>query len=107
MLNKGDLLYSDMCKLNFDISEISNYSIIDIYKSDCACCTDDENDEYTELDTYSHSCVGCFFSNGIYCKIKDIEINKQSPLCWLYKDCLTMRTLSDFQDDNEDFCDMY
>jgi len=49
------------------------------------------------------NCINCYYSNLGYCPIKNKNINKYTPICWSYRDCLTMRASSDFQDDNEDF----
>ena len=49
------------------------------------------------------NCINCYYSDMGYCPIKNKNINKHTPICWSYRDCLTMRASSDFQDDNEDF----
>ena len=79
---------------------------------------DDLNRKYYELDNYKldnldnitdsidyieESCKNCFHSDGHYCYVKCKYIHSETPTCWSYKDCFTMRTNSDFQDDNDDF----
>ena len=79
-----------------DKNELKHYSIIDIYNNDdCA--------EFRVFDVGNvECCTNCFFSNGNYCTLKDIRINRHSPLCWFYRDCLTMKASDDFQDDYDD-----
>lgn len=63
-------------------------------------------DNFNNIDTDDEdNCVNCFHSDGVYCYCKNIYINKLSPICWCYRDCFSMRTNSDFQDDNDDFND--
>ena len=61
-------------------------------------------DEECVYDNYNdcESCVNCYYSDGKYCPVKNIYINKSSPLCWSYRDCLTMRVSNCFQDDDYD-----
>lgn len=76
----------------------------------------DDLNKYYELDDLPYNldndnsniddeenCINCYYSNLGYCPIKNKNINKYTPICWSYRDCLTMRASSDFQDDNEDF----
>ena len=77
---------------------------------------DDLNKQHNELDNINdlnlddidvdydeENCVNCFYSDGHYCPLKQKNINRKIPICWSYRDCFTMRTSSDFQDDNDDF----
>lgn len=77
---------------------------------------DDLNKKYYELDELpddldndnsnindEENCINCYYSNLGYCPIKNKYINEYTPLCWSYRNWLTMRASSDFQDDNEDF----
>ena len=74
---------------------------------------DDLNKQYNDLDNLNNididinnneeNCVNCYYSDGHYCPLHCVNINRKTPICWSYRDCFTMRTSSDFQDDNEDF----
>lgn len=75
---------------------------------------DDLNKKYYNLDNYNldkindvdyieENCINCFHSDGRYCPIQHKYINSKTHTCWSFRDCFTMRTNSDFQDDNEDF----
>ena len=63
---------------------------------------DDVDNDNSNIDD-EENCINCYYSNLGYCPIKDKYINKHTPLCWSYRNWLTMRASSDFQDDNEDF----
>lgn len=63
----------------------------------------DEYNEYNQEPNSDENCINCFYSNGTFCGCKKIYINSLSPLCWFYRDSFTMRTNSDFQDDNDNF----
>ena len=100
--------------------EIKNgFSIIDIVEGGEGCSEQDLNlEEMDELireevlcqneecvdKSYNdcESCVNCYYSDGKHCFVKSIYINKYSPLCWSYRDSLTMRVSNDFQDDDYD-----
>lgn len=66
---------------------------------------DNECEEYQYICDYDsdENCVNCFHSNGHYCKLRDKNISVYTPLCWGYRDCLTMRASDYFQDDYDDF----
>ena len=80
-----------------DKDELNNYSIIDIYNDD------DDVEIHTNIANDTECCVNCFFSDGQYCSLKGVLINQHSPLCWFYRDCLTIRASDDFKDD----CDIF
>ena len=108
MLRKGDLSYADICKLHLDINELCNYSIVDIYKMDENLCSNDDDlhTDYESCGDNVEHCKTCFFSDGDYCMLKNINTDSQLEVCWFYRDCLTMRATDDFKDDY-DRCDMY
>lgn len=100
-MHKGFLGYSNGYTVYLDKDEIkNNYLIID--KDIDIDDLDKENKECVDC---SENCINCYYSNGKYCSLKDIYINKYSPLCWGYRDCLTMQPASDFQYDGSDFDD--
>lgn len=68
----------------------------------------DDINEYFNNDSHfininEENCVNCFYSSSGYCLVQRKRITQYTPTCWSYRDCFTMRTSSDFQDDNEDF----
>ena len=88
IINGGDEFSEEDIELDeLDIlmmEEFGQYE--DVYEN----CNDCEN------------CASCYFSDGKYCFLKNININKYSPLCWGYRDALTMRASDSFQDDDYD-----
>ena len=81
----------------------NGYSIFNIYDTDD---TDDNlNKEYKDNENNEQcdeeNCVTCYHSNGKYCSMKNIDINKYSPICWSYRDSITMKPCSDFQFDED------
>lgn len=94
MLRKEDLLQSK----HLDISEIDGYSIIDIYNE-----SDDCDEDSSEQCIEQENCTICYYSDGQYCAARNINICKSSSICWSYRDCFTMRTSCDFQDDNDTY----
>ena len=82
-LNKKYYELNSSLEDSLDDNELSDSDIID---SEC-----------------QENCVNCFFSNVGYCPVQQKHITKYTPICWSFRDCFTMRTSSDFQDDNEDF----
>ena len=97
LAKQDGIKYSDMRDTYLDINDLQHYSIIDIYNDDCASLNADESNV--------ECCTNCFFSDGTYCTLKDIYISEHSPLCWFYRDCLTMRASDDFQDDDDMWCE--
>ena len=93
-----DDLYIDENELNNNFYIINN--IEDEYIEEYF---DIEQSDYNENLYYRCNCINCFYSDGKYCQCKNIYIDRLSPICWFYKDCFTMRTNSDFQDDNDCF----
>lgn len=93
-------LYDDLC---IDENELNNnFYIIDNIVNEYDESFGVEED-YNESSDGGYSCINCFHSDGEYCQCKNIYINRLSSICWFYKDCFTMRTNSDFQDDNDCF----
>lgn len=65
---------------------------------------DNECDNLNIIDNeYTENCVNCYYSDMGYCPIHCMHITIKTPICWSYRNWLTMRASSDFQDDNEDF----
>lgn len=110
---RNDNLYSDKCNRylhkNLNSYFDNDVSFVNILKSDKRY-SDLDQDIY-ELEQLrknrqnidGENCINCYHSDGKYCWLKHMAIIKGTPVCWSYRDCLTMRTASDFQDDNEDF----
>ena len=86
--------------LHIDEEELNNnFFIIDEEYTELAESIEEDIEDVSN----EENCINCFFSNDGYCSCKDIYINRSSPICWFYRDSLTMRAASDFQDDNDDF----
>lgn len=99
----GDLQTENLNMKNNDLNIkekiCEDLSYDDLYKIyNCIPYLQRVNNKYSD-----ENCLNCFYSNGHYCSIKDIVINKHHPICWCYRNVFTMRTNNDFQDDNEDF----
>lgn len=96
----GSSYYYDNYVEETDID--TGYSIFNIYDIDnddidndfnCKCKYKD--DEYNE-ECNKENCVTCYYSNGKYCSLKNINIDEYSPICWCYRDSITMQPYSDF-----------
>lgn len=79
-----------MDELNKQYNDLDNLNNIDM-------------DNNIDIDYSEENCVNCYYSNGHYCPLQHKNINRKTLICWSYRDCFTMRTSSNFQDDNEDF----
>lgn len=56
-------------------------------------------DNLDDIDTNDEdNCINCFYSDGKYCYCKKQYINILTPICWCYRDCLSMRVTSRLQD---------
>ena len=91
----------DSCVSNDDIKD--GFYIMNSLQDD----ESSDEDLYQDEDVYENyddceSCTTCYYSDGKYCFLKNIYINKYFPLCWGYRDSLTMRASSNFQDDDYD-----
>ena len=66
---------------------------------------EDFPDNNIEEDIEEEKCGNCIYCNQSgYCSVKNTYINKKSHnLCWSYKNFYTLKTISDFQNDNDDF----
>ena len=75
------------------------------YYEDAEADSDSEEENYEEYlnENYNENCIGCYYSKDGYCELKDQKVDIYTPICWFYRDSLTMRTSSWFQDDNDDF----
>ena len=100
---KAYMMPLDLC---IDEEELNNFFIIDEKDIDLIeCIEEDIENDYIQTEDVGveENCMNCFFSQDGYCSCKAIYVNQSSPICWFYRDSLTMRAASDFQDDNDDF----
>lgn len=84
----------------------NNFSILNIENQDNELIVEEflsQNDE--DVCDVCESCINCYYSNGKYCFAKHININEYTPLCWGYRDTLTLRVSDCFQDDDYDLDD--
>jgi hypothetical protein len=95
----------DIYDNHLDQDEIAdNYLIIDnINNEDEDINDEEENYEEYLNENYNENCIGCYYSKDGYCELKNQKVDIYTPICWFYRDSLTMRASSWFQDDNDDF----
>ena len=110
---RDDNLYSDKCDGHLH-KKLNNYfdndvSFVNILRPDKRYSDLDQDIDELERPKKDRriidgeNCINCYHSDGRYCFLKHMSISKRSPVCWSYKDCFTMRTVDDFQDDYDEY----
>ena len=115
MVKSGKVIYKkDGLENQFDF---------DMFQYDMSICSDGELfhndlDNYDEpfdneeryYDNLNDSCKTCYCNINGFCEAKGVDINsvKESVSeCWSYRNGITLRAVSDFQDDYEDNIDNF
>ena len=91
----------------FGISNIANIISHKYLKRNYLRSFDNEERYYDNL---NNSCKTCYFNINGFCESKGVDINsvKESVSeCWSYRNGITLRAVSDFQDDYEDNIDNF
>ena len=105
-------------KVTYKRDRLENQFDFDMFQNDMLMCGDGElfhidldnyNEPLDNEDTYcdglNDSCKTCYFNINGLCEVKGIDINsvkESAGECWSYRDGITLRAISDFQDDYDE-----
>jgi hypothetical protein len=100
-----DVFNAEKCVVGIDLANDDDFT-----EENYFCCDDDYLNSEIPNFNQKEDCSTCYHNCNGFCLAKGLEVKYEEQYltdCWLYRDSITMRASSDFQDDYDKSYDSF